>query len=358
MDYADWIQRVFDVAVSTWQAVESDAGPPIAIPVGKLAQPLGLLTDPAGFYGSDAHHALIEAVRDLEGIGLIKIGNGNMYSFTDRGELAFGKQISSGWRTITDVQLTARQDALLRNIAELAVQEQETYVRLIHVNAAEALTRSGLTEAPHIFLAATLARQLADKGLAEVLPIQDPTMRPTYAGFIRATKRVVSEDQRLVTQLLLDWETVETDVKEILKLDSPTEKGEFTRDVLGLVNTKARAKRYLLLGFNNETREFTTSPDPKNTQDRMEDVLGSHCAPLPMVRYRLVPWESGMAGLIEVLREPTKLPYRATSTDGKLKEDAVYVRHGTHVTEADPLELADLITEGDLARQIAATPTT
>jgi hypothetical protein len=244
VNYRDWIPRVFDVAVSTWQAVEADAGPPVAIPVDNLAQPLGLLTNPTGFYAPHAHHALIEAVRDLEGIGLINIGSGNAYSFTDRGELAFGKQISSAWPSLTDVQLPDRQDALLRNIAELALQEHEAYARLIHVNALQALADSGVAEASQAILAATMARQLADKGLADLVPTLEPTIRPTYAGFIRATTRAVSEDQRLVAQLLREWDTVETDVKEILKLESPTEKAEFARDILGLLNTKARGLRY------------------------------------------------------------------------------------------------------------------
>jgi hypothetical protein len=69
------------------------------------------------------------------------------------------------------------------------------------------------------------------------------------------------------------------------------------------------------------------------------------------VKYRLVPWADGSAGLIEVEREPVKLPYRATHSAGKLRNDAVYVRHGTHVTEADADESADLVAEGDRARK-------
>lgn len=350
MNYIDWIQTLFDTAVATWRQGEEEYGQLLWMPWENLAEPLGLVNDPNSWFNSDQRYALVEALRDVAGIGLIELDH-DRYRLTDRGEMMEHSQISASWQGLTSILLTDRQEKLLKQLTDLAQEEHEKYARLVHVNVSAAWEQSPGAHANPV-LAATLGRQLADKGLAELMPTVDPTGRPTYAGLVRATQGRVTEDQRLVAQLLDDWETVESDVKEILKLDSPTERAEFARDIMGLVNTKARAGRYMLLGFNDETRSFTTTPDTKITQDRMEDVLGSHCEPLPPVKYRLVPWETGSAGLIEVIRQPHKLPYRATRSTRKLTKDAVYVRHGTHVTEADAAELNDLKAEGDRAREL------
>jgi hypothetical protein len=180
VEYPDWIQRVFDVAATTWQKAEEQLGHVLAIPIDSLAEPLGLVEDPA-WYGSDAHEALIDAMRDIDGISLINIRDGNNYKLNDRGEMAAGKQISSGWQRITAVRLTDRQEALLRTVAESAVQPRDTYARLIHVNAAEAWSRSkGFDEAPGV--AFPLAKQLEEKGWPSSTlsrQVRPPCARPT-----------------------------------------------------------------------------------------------------------------------------------------------------------------------------------
>jgi len=73
--------------------------------------------------------------------------------------------------------------------------------------------------------------------------------------------------------------------------------------------------------------------------------------PIPEIRYHTVVWETGEVGVIEVLRDPAKIPYRVARDLGNLiSVGEIYVRHGTQVEQPTPGELAALEAEGRAAR--------
>jgi hypothetical protein len=150
--------------------------------------------------------------------------------------------------------------------------------------------------------------------------------------------------------LVADWETTSVDFKELLGLQSPTEKGEFVKDVLALANTRMSGRRFLCVGFNDKTRKFTTSVDPRLTAHRMESILGAYADPVPRITYATTHWEGGTAGLVEVLSNAQDLPYKVKKDIGKCRAGQVFVRHNTLVEEPSALELRYLIDEGRRAR--------
>src|SRR5205814_656607 len=131
---------------------------------------------------------------------------------------------------------------------------------------------------------------------------------------------------------------------------------EFAKDVIALVNTKSSGARFMVIGFDDKSRAFHLSVQPGVGPDRLQDILNERVEPFPNVTYHTVSWESGTVGIIEIEREPHKLPYKAkkdmVAKSGPIAASDVFVRHGTHnvMLALDAPELLDLIAEGNRAR--------
>jgi hypothetical protein len=124
------------------------------------------------------------------------------------------------------------------------------------------------------------------------------------------------------------------------------------RDILALATTKSSGQRFLIVGFDDQTQQFVQSVDPAITQNRLEQILNAYAAPVPQIRYHRVAWEQGEIGVIKVLRDPAKVPYRVTKTLAHISRGDVYVRHGSQVEPPTPAELAALEAEGQAAASV------
>lgn len=156
--------------------------------------------------------------------------------------------------------------------------------------------------------------------------------------------------------LLPDWETSNVDFKRELHLETSDDKAEFVRDVLGLVNPRITGARYLVIGWDPVSHEFTTSVDPRVTQDRIEDLLAHYTQPTVTARYRVFDWDdSSLASVIEIVRDRKMVPYRVRARLAGAKRTIevgdVYTRRGSHVTQADDEEIAGLEAEAIWARE-------
>jgi len=79
-----------------------------------------------------------------------------------------------------------------------------------------------------------------------------------------------------------------------LGLDTERQKAEFCKDVLALANTRVSGRRFLVIGFNNTSRAFTTSIDPSVDQHRMGDVCFQRIAtPCTRTEYRQIAMDGG-----------------------------------------------------------------
>lgn len=158
-----------------------------------------------------------------------------------------------------------------------------------------------------------LPNSLKQRELLEAFPGFDysTNIYPTYKGLVWDLKRSSTFDSKFIDNLLRDWETTNVDFKRELKLDTKKQKAEFAKDVLGLATTKSSGKRYLIVGFNDKTREYHAPLDVNVTQDRMENVLSDLTDPVVSIRYEIIDYKKGKVGKLEIIREPEKLPYRA-----------------------------------------------
>jgi Putative DNA-binding domain len=172
---------------------------------------------------------------------------------------------------------------------------------------------------------------------------------PTYVGIVRATEQVQTELQQLVAGLLPEWETTNVEFKRQLNLATKADKAEFVRDILALATTKVSGERFLIVGFDDKTHQFVQSVDPAITQNQLEQLLNAYAAPAPQIRYHRVAWDQGEIGVIKVLRDPAKVPYRVNKTVAHISQGNVYVRHGSQVEPPTTAELAALEAEGQAA---------
>jgi hypothetical protein len=132
---------------------------------------------------------------------------------------------------------------------------------------------------------------------------------------------------------------------------------------LGLIDTsnghfvKIDQEARKIRGFDPKSHEFTTTADPSVTQDRIEDVLNEYTEPPVTVRYATFPWtdDSGEAGLLEIKRDRTRVPYRVRRSlrgaKNAIDVREVFVRHGSHIAVASSEEVKDLEDEAARARQ-------
>lgn len=179
--------------------------------------------------------------------------------------------------------------------------------------------------------------------------------RATYAGLVWELRRAEVEGARLLDSLIAEWETTSVEFKRQLLLDTADQKAEFVKDVIGLANTQASGRRWLIIGFDDKTRSYHSPPDPSVTQNRIEQVLAQCVAPSLSVRYEVFGYRGGTVARLEVLRDAKKLPYAAAKSIGDKKriiEKQIFVRHGSQTESPTEAELAAIQEEAERARSL------
>lgn len=346
MKYVDWVESVLLATVDAF-----DAGDGFRTSIEAVA---GKLVVDA----QEAREPLNDAFRDLGRMGLVTGRADWDVRVEQEGRKARVAALSTAWPAIHDIWLEPRQEEFLTQLSAMSERPGE---RWAHLELVEGHALLGtLVEAPTKHESAQIIHALSELPI----PLVDPArmtsgymlIRPTYAGIVRVTEKVATESQSLVRGLLPDWETTNVDFKRELHLGTNDEKAEFVRDVLALANTQVTGSRYLVVGFDPKTHEFTTPADPAITQDRIEDILNHYARPPATIGYTRFPWTygSGDVGVIEVKRDRSRVPYRVArglaGARRTINENDVFVRHGSHVEVATAQEVADLEAEALRAR--------
>jgi hypothetical protein len=345
MKYVDWVERVLRAVVDAF-----DAGDGFAAGIGAIRRELGVDLD-------ERAEPLWDALRDLERLGLIDTSNGHFVKIDQEARKIRVAPLRRSWGRIHEVWLEEDQERFLTKLCEMSERREDEWAYLEEVQGDAVLEARG--EQPQRGDAYKYIEALADLGMVDGSRMtmgSFPTF-PTYTGLVRATEKVATEGQALVQALLDDWETTNTDFKRELHLATKDDKAEFVRDALALANTQVTGDRYLVTGFDPKSHEFTTTADPSVTQDRIEDVLNEYTEPPVTVRYVTFPWtdDSGEAGLLEIKRDRTKVPYRVRRSlrgaKNAIDVREVFVRHGSHIAVASSEEVKDLEDEAARARQ-------
>lgn len=346
MQYVYFVQALyskFAEAILTGGAVERNVG----VDVRQVLA--GIECD-----APDRDRALMEAVGDLIEVRLLD-GDHHHVKLGDVGRQVKTTPLSDMLWPWLFKQVHVEDDdrEFLSKAVELTEEQHEVCAVMRHIDAvqvAEAMGRDGeLIDLVYVFkrLHEEVPLELVG-GLATFGTVE---LRVRYAGVVLATQQAQTELVQLVESLLADWETVTVEFKREIHLDTKEQKAEFVHDVAALATTKASGPRYLFIGWDPKSHVFTTSVDPRLTQDRMEQVLSAYLDPVPAIKYRTFAYEGGTAGVVEAIRQAWDVPYRVKSAIHKLAVSDVFVRHGSQVERPTAKELEALIDEGERSPQ-------
>lgn len=72
----------------------------------------------------------------------------------------------------------------------------------------------------------------------------------------------------------------------------------------------------MIIGFDDKTRTYHSTPDPRITQNRIEQIIAQYAAPIVDVRYEVVDYRASKVGKLEIIRPPKKLPYGVANSTG------------------------------------------
>ena len=348
MQYVDWVDRVL---AALDRAVTGD-GNAALIGVG-IEEVLRLVGVPLE---DEARQAVVRAGNDLELVSCAEAEHYRIKVTTEGQRIARAGGLRKGWRSIFERYVPLEEDGIvLQKIVELGVHSSEHYASTSLVEMKTALLAGSQGSDQGSAIATT-------KRLEKIGCLHSGSLitggghegkclvLPSYVGIVIATERIATEERELLDGVVADWETTGVEVKEVLELSSDRQKAEFCKDILALANTLVSGRRFLVLGYNNSSRSFTTTVDAAVDAHRMESLLSAYCDPVPQIRYSPIATESGVAGLIEVLSNRRGLPYKLVRDIWKFKAGSVFVRHNTLVEIAAGDELASLVAEGEHAR--------
>jgi hypothetical protein len=326
------------------------------------------ITQRPNFRGSVIRSGLFNTLDLLTNAGLIDERK-NCWSIN-----LFGRKILSNpipyWTAICNEELEQEEETILRLVNRLSPKTVENpfYGWLEKVGQNEIISAFNIVPPPvktneqqetlskYIY---DLPRLLKQRGFLSVYDLwaYQTNLKPTYQGLVWETRRGFTLESKLIDELIKEWETTNVDFKREIGLREKKHKAEFAKDILGLATTKSSGKRYMIIGFDDKTKEYYAPPDVSVTQDRMENVLSDLTDPVVTVRYEIVDYRKGKVGKLEIIRETEKLPYRAKKdviVDEKrrkgLEKDKIYVRHGSHTEQPSKIELEALEEEGKRTR--------
>jgi hypothetical protein len=338
MDYIDWCSHVFRHLLDA--TIDSPARTQ-GIMLHTLASTLPLDEDNTWSGINDVQTALM----GLESVKLVEIKSGSMWRVLQTGR-ARGKDLSSLWSEICQISLDHESELIVRSVSRLERKAGSVQSDVLFADL-------GWPHDLRRFHA--LARELEEAGMAELARTAGTdSLSLTYRGMVWATRYQLTRESQSIDELVSEWETTSVDFKRELRVNTDDEKAEFIKDLLGIVNTKASPPRLLVIGFDDVTREIVKPPDPKITQERLEDIVNHYIEPNLLFRYAVIDYRAGAVGKLEVNRESRKLPYRVAvpigSGERRRNPDDWFVRHGSKTELPTTAERAEIIDEGRRAR--------
>ncbi len=310
MDFIAWCDQMLRTLIGLQRA--SASARQYGVREEQIAQVLYGDTFPSrpGFYESSQRKGMWNALVALEQVGQIVTGQkGVLIRATPEGR-QYLDDSTLLWERLCSERLDSDQAALLRAVNQLCVHEEVDYVWLADIDESTLLHALSRSDAAHV---AAVAQELVDqhkliewRGRTE----NSYLLRSTYHGLVWETRRGYTLDSRHIDDLVDEWETTSVDFKRELHTDTADQKAEFVKDVLGLANTKASGRRWMIIGFDDKTRAYHGPPDPKITQNHLEQLLARYTTPVVCIRYDVVDYRRGKVGRLEVLRDPADLPYQ------------------------------------------------
>jgi hypothetical protein len=361
MDFVDWCTKVLHSMIAARQESAQVRS------FGMLAHELGTrlfgegMVDPLAYamasHATAPSRALLSALYDLRSIGLVEqeeLTHNWKVSELGRG---LGEDLTPVWQQICTRPLEPDCEELLRAVNLLSHREGDQFALLDTVDGKRLLAELGWdSDRQHLWATISDLRTLRLVS-GNIFLGGQIEVAATYQGLVWETRRGLTIESQFIDGLVAEWETTSVELKREVRTNTKDEKAEFIKDVLGLANTQASGRRWLIVGFDDKTRSYQMPPDSKLTQNHLEQLVNAHIKPNLQIRYEVADYRRGPVGKLEVLRDPAQLPYKvAKALKGEKKHievGQVFVRHGSQVEPPTDAELRALEEEGARARTAA-----
>jgi hypothetical protein len=316
-------------------------------------------TNQPEFQASTHQKAMFDAIRELEQVHLIeRSAVGRLMKVTRLGrELSNSRDMIPFWQAICQERLGPEEEQLVKAVNKMSPHSTQDHAWLEEINHSLILAELGWLDDVNSLW--PLVQELEQTGL-----IADRSrigrridFQATYRGLVWETKRSFTAEAQFIDELVAEWETTSVEFKSDVSTDTAGQIAEFIKDVLSLATTKTSGRRWMIIGFDDDIHEYCDPPNPKLTQNHLEQLLQEYTKPMVQVRYQVVDYRKGPVGKLEVFRDARHLPYKVAKSLGsqndkrRISEGAIYVRHGSQVQPPTPEELEALQEEGVLARR-------
>jgi hypothetical protein len=355
MDYVEWCELVLramgtaseESAQIRSQGIDQDS-------LAKLIWQDGHAEIAQHLKSNEDADIMYDAVFDLYKTLLIDNPNETFLRLTREGRTA-AKDIFPTWRNACLIQLDSHLENALRIINKHSELPGQHFARVgqvpmntVHCELADdEMTEEDVWE---------LLVELKGLGLVYWDGGREPEeVRATYRGLLWEKRRDQVIGAEFIDRLVNEWETTSVEFKRELCLDTADQRAEFIKDVMGLTNTQASGRRWLIVGFDDKSHAYHSPPDPTVTQNRIESILARYTTPSIEVRYETPVYKGGQIGKLEILRDAKKLPYRVAKSLGQKKRislDQIFVRHGSQTEEPTNAELEAIRDEAERAQKL------
>ncbi|BDI32604.1 hypothetical protein CCAX7_46550 [Capsulimonas corticalis] len=351
MDFIDWCHIVLDKTIEAY-----DSDPQASYSGVHVTDISKVLFDKGTHELSDENEmqSFVDALSALKECGFIYEKRRQWISVNRSGR-DFIKNPIPFWESICAIQLQEREAAVLNATNNLSPKSTNRYAWLTFPKTDDMLAELNLNDDTSYF---AIGRELADQHkLLKLYRSMDSIYgyAATYKGLIWQTRRDITSETKRLDELVAEWETTSVDFKRELKLDTASEKAEFIKDVIALANTQASGKRYLIIGFDDKTRNYHTPVSGSISSNRIEQILANHTKPMINVKYQAINYKGGTVGQIEILRNAIDIPYKVSKSIGdkkRVNEGDIFVRHGTQIEPPTPGELSAIEEEAAYAKSI------
>jgi hypothetical protein len=356
MDFVDWCSFVLNACIN--------AGQTFSIYEYSLAETLVTemkMTNSSSqttFQRDSTYYkGMYYAVEELKKVGLMENDEDerNFFWSISKAGRDYAADMIPLWSQICQEKLDMEYEQFLRGINRLSQKTALDHSWLEMVTHDTIISELGGSEnAGRLW---SIAHELEQWGFVSGFFTTEGTfyLQATYKGLVWETRRGLTLESKFIDDLIRDWETTSVEFKSDVNTDTASQIAEFTKDVLSLATTKASGQRWMIIGFDDETH-YCGPPNPKLSQNHLEQLLHEYTTPMVQVRYQVVDYRKGPVGKLEVFRDAKGLPYKVKKSLGsqtdkrRIREGDIYVRHGSQVQHPTPEELQALQEEGEQAR--------
>src|SRR5713101_858379 len=268
MDFVNWCNFVLNICIKAGHAFPLEE-----ISLRKLLfAELGItqVSKHPGFHYSTYEIGMFDAMKELKMVGLMEdYEKANYLWKVSKAGREYVADMTHLWWTICQEKLEPEHEQILRVVNRLSQHTATDHAWLEMAAPQSLVSELGVQSFSEIW---PFARELEQWGfISGIFNLAGTaSLQSTYRGLVWETRHGFTLESKFIDDLVADWETTSVEFKSVQYTDTAGQKAELIKDVLSLATTKVSGQRWLIIGFDDDTHEYCGPPNPKLTQNHLE----------------------------------------------------------------------------------------